>query len=66
MGPHGFPSTFTPRLSSLSSGDQHMAKKNALDWTLALRLRQGFGGARPAPESTDHVRINAQYELYQR
>lgn len=30
-----------------------MAKKNALDWTLA-----------PAPESTDHVKINAQYELF--
>jgi aldehyde dehydrogenase (NAD+) len=28
-------------------------KKNALDWTLA-----------PAPESTDHVKINAQYELF--
>ncbi|MBL8009951.1 MAG: hypothetical protein JNJ64_05040 [Flavobacteriales bacterium] len=30
-----------------------MAKKHALDWTLA-----------PAPESTDHVKINAQYELF--
>ncbi|MBL7980224.1 MAG: aldehyde dehydrogenase family protein, partial [Flavobacteriales bacterium] len=30
-----------------------MAKKQALDWTLA-----------PAPESTDHVRINEQYELF--
>lgn len=30
-----------------------MAKKQALDWTLA-----------PAPESTDHVKINAQYELF--
>lgn len=28
-------------------------KKQALDWTLA-----------PAPESTDHVKINAQYELF--
>ncbi|HOY28964.1 MAG TPA: aldehyde dehydrogenase family protein, partial [Flavobacteriales bacterium] len=30
-----------------------MAKKNALDWTLA-----------PAPESKDHVKINEQYELF--
>jgi len=28
-------------------------KKTTLDWTLA-----------PAPESTDHVKINAQYELF--
>ncbi|MFZ1692413.1 MAG: hypothetical protein WAT74_04360 [Flavobacteriales bacterium] len=40
-----------------------MAKKQALDWTLALRLRQGFGGARPAVGSTDHVESNAQLHL---
>ena len=33
-------------------------KKNALDWTLALRLRLGFGGARPAPGSADHVKVS--------
>lgn len=35
-----------------------MAKKSTLDWQLALRLRLGFGGARPAPGSTDHVKMN--------
>ena len=35
-----------------------MAKKQALDWTLALRLRQGCGVARPAFESKDLVRID--------
>ncbi|HRH67948.1 MAG TPA: hypothetical protein PLB89_00440 [Flavobacteriales bacterium] len=30
-----------------------MAKKQTLDWTLA-----------PAPESTDYVKINAQYKLF--
>lgn len=30
-----------------------MAKKKPLDWTLA-----------PAPESTDHVKINSQYKRF--